>query len=67
MASCPCQGEQGSRGHQGMSEFLAPVTWYFLSRGVREIVCLPMLVGIVAEVMVRLPLLRWVMKMLKSQ
>lgn len=41
----PARVKEGSRGHQGMSEFLAPVVWYFSSRGVREIVCMSMLVG----------------------
>lgn len=37
------------------------------SRGMREIVCTPMLVAVVTEVMVRLPLFSWVLEKLMSQ
>lgn len=41
--------------------------WILFPRGMREIVCIPMLVGVVTEAMVRLPLFSWVLEKLTSQ
>lgn len=60
-------------GWPGIPEALgyAPVSssshLVLLSRGMREIVCIPILVGVVTEVMVRLPLFSWVLEKLMSQ